>query len=589
MRFEDLRLAEPIARAVGTEGYTTPTPIQAQAIPHVLTGGDLLGVAQTGTGKTAAFALPILHRLMTGSTAGEHAVRSGIRCLVLAPTRELALQIADSFRTYGKNTRLRYGTVFGGVSQHSQVQNIRAGLDVVIATPGRLLDLINQRLIDLRHIEIFVLDEADRMLDMGFIADIRRIIPRLPARRQNLLFSATMPQDIRDLANTILHNPTTVQVAPVSATADQIQQSVYFVEKSRKPLLLRHILSHIATGRTLVFTRTKHGADRVARQLCKDGIRAEAIHGNKAQNARQRALANFKSDKPPVLVATDLASRGIDVDDIEHVVNYDLPNVPETYVHRIGRTGRAGATGEAVSFCDGEERSYLRAIERLTRKSIRVVTDNPLAAGPSAEPARPREYVPSHEHAPAREHAPSRRTSRHEEHRPAAHRPHGGPHPRAAQHAPRHAPAARREGAGTHREGAASHPKAGGSHRHAAAPQKQHAAPHREAAPAHRNAPTSHRQSGPAQHRPAAAAKHSPAAQHRSASPTHKPHAAAHSAPAHRPAGATHGQQRAVPARHPLYGASHAPARAAGKLASHAQPVGKGVIRHPKAMKPAGR
>ncbi|HWE97789.1 MAG TPA: DEAD/DEAH box helicase [Tepidisphaeraceae bacterium] len=574
MRFEDLRLAEPIARAVAAEGYTTPTPIQAQAIPHVLTGGDLLGCAQTGTGKTAAFALPILHRLISGTSAGEHPVRSGVRCLVLAPTRELAVQIAESFRTYGKNTGLRYATVFGGVSQHSQVQNLRSGMDVVIATPGRLLDLINQRHIDLRHVEIFVLDEADRMLDMGFIADIRRIIPKLPPRRQNLLFSATMPQDIRELANTILRNPTTVQVAPVSAAAESIEQSVYFVDKNRKPHLLKHLLSHIATGRTLVFTRTKHGADRVARQLCKDGIRAEAIHGNKAQNARQRALANFKSDKPPVLVATDLASRGIDVDDIAHVVNYDLPNVPETYVHRIGRTGRAGATGEAVSFCDGEERSYLRAIERLTRRNIRVVTDNPMASGPLRESGHPREYGTSHEPAPSREHAPSRRSSRHEESRPAAQRSHASGHPRAAQHAPR------REGTGSHRDGATSHPKAGG-HRHAEAPKRQHAAP------AHRDAGASHRQSGPAQHRPAAAAKHSsPAPQHRSAAPTHKPHAPAQqSAP--RPV-TTYGQ-RNVPARHPLYGASHAAARPAGKPASHAQPVGKGVIRHPKAMKPAGR
>ncbi|MDB5171635.1 MAG: box helicase, partial [Phycisphaerales bacterium] len=395
-------------------------------------------------------------------------------------------------------------------------------------------------------------------------------------------FSATMPQDIRDLANTILRNPTTVQVAPVSATADQIEQSVYFVDKNRKPLLLRHLLSHIATGRTLVFTRTKHGADRVARQLCKDGIHAEAIHGNKAQNARQRALANFKSDKPPVLVATDLASRGIDVDNIEHVVNYDLPNVPETYVHRIGRTGRAGATGEAVSFCDAEERSFLRAIERLTRKSIRVRTDHPDGAPQAAGATQRREHAPSHERShsrersPSREHAPARRTQHHEESRPAAHRSHAAPHSRAAQHSSRDSAAPRREGTGSHREGATS----GGSHRQAAAPQRQHAAPHRDAAPPHR-------QSGPAQHRPAA--KHSSAAtHHRSSTPAHKPQAGAQPAPAHRPAGATHGP-RTVTARHPLYGASHAPARPAGKVSSHAQPVGKGVIRHPKAMKPAGR
>src|SRR5688572_1367672 len=375
MTFVDLRLSEPILRAVTAEGYTVPSPIQAQAIPHVMAGRDLLGVAQTGTGKTAAFALPILHRLTAGNPPAGAGRR--VRCLVLSPTRELASQIGDSFRAYGKNTGLRHAVMFGGVGQGAQVQSLRHGVDVLVATPGRLLDLMNQGYVDLRGIEVFVLDEADRMLDMGFINDIRKVVAKLPRERQTLMFSATMPKDIRELAGSILRNPVSVQVAPVSSTADRIEQSVYFVEKKNKPRLLAHLLNNTAFSRCLVFTRTKHGADRVAKHLVKAGIPADAIHGNKSENQRERAVANFKSGKTPVLIASDIASRGIDIEDISHVVNYDLSNEPETYVHRIGRTARAGASGVAWSFCDGEERPYLTAIEKLTRQKLTVKADHP--------------------------------------------------------------------------------------------------------------------------------------------------------------------------------------------------------------------
>jgi ATP-dependent RNA helicase RhlE len=380
MQFSDLRLAEPILRALSAEGYSIPTPIQAQAIPHVMEGKDLLGVAQTGTGKTAAFALPILHRLGkdSGSSYQQQPGRGRpIRCLVLSPTRELAVQIGDSFRAYGKFLGLRHTVIFGGVGQTPQVQALRNGVDVLVCTPGRLLDLMQQGYVNLQHVECFVLDEADRMLDMGFIHDIRRIIPKLPAKRQNLMFSATMPREIADLAHTILKHPVKVEVTPVSSTADKIDQSVYFVEKKNKPVLLAHLLDNNAITRALVFTRTKHGADRVVRQLDKYGIRAEAIHGNKSQNARQRALSNFKAGKTMVLIASDIASRGIDIDEISHIVNFDLPNEPETYVHRIGRTARAGASGVAISFCDSEERSYLNSIQRLIKKEIPVRKDHP--------------------------------------------------------------------------------------------------------------------------------------------------------------------------------------------------------------------
>ncbi len=397
MEFKNLGLAEPIVRAVARAGYTHPTPIQSQAIPIVLAGRDVLGCAQTGTGKTAAFALPIIHRLSETSkrrnveTEGPEAERrkptaksqrpkaksQSPRALILAPTRELAAQIGDSFRAYGKGLRLTHLAIFGGVNQNPQVRAMRSGVDILIATPGRLMDLVNQRHIDLRAIEILVLDEADRMLDMGFMPDIRRITAILPKKRQTLLFSATMPREIRALADSILNDPANVQVDPVGSTVRTIAQSVYHVPMQSKPALLHALLRGEAAGRTLVFTRTKHGADKVVKGLLKSGLRAEAIHGNKSQNARTRALTAFKSSVPPVLVATDIASRGIDVDDIAHVINYDMPIDPETYVHRIGRTARAGASGAAVSFCSREERSKLRAIERTTGVTIAVRNDQP--------------------------------------------------------------------------------------------------------------------------------------------------------------------------------------------------------------------
>jgi ATP-dependent RNA helicase RhlE len=375
MKFSDLRLAEPILRAVRSEGYSTATPVQAQAIPHVLEGRDVLGCAQTGTGKTAAFALPILQRL---AAAPVRPIRSPqARCLVLCPTRELASQIADSFQTYGRHMSLRHTVIFGGVNQNPQVRALRGGVDILIATPGRLLDLMDQGHVDLRGIEVLVLDEADRMLDMGFINDIRKIVRQLPVQRQTLMFSATIPSEIRHLAGALLRKPVMVQVAPMSCSETRIDEMVYFVEKRQKPELLAHLVDHMPMARTIVFTRTKHGADRVVRHLHTRGIRAEAIHGNKSQNARERALENFRRNRMPVLVATDIASRGIDIDDITHVVNFDLSHEPETYIHRIGRTARAGASGAAVSFCDRDEVTNLRAIERLLRRSIAVKTDHP--------------------------------------------------------------------------------------------------------------------------------------------------------------------------------------------------------------------
>ena len=380
MSFNELRLAEPIVRAIATEGYTTPTPIQIKAIPEVLAGKDVLGCAQTGTGKTGAFAMPILHRLAKSkpATARPHTRnRKGPfagrpRALVLCPTRELATQIFESFRAYGRNLPLRHVVVFGGVNQARQVRELRAGTDVLVATPGRLLDLMGQGLIDLSVVEVLVLDEADRMLDMGFIHDIRRVVDKMPARRQTLLFSATLPGEIRRLAGSLLHEPVFVQVASETSTADGITQSVYLVARQDKPTLLARLLRRDAVDRTLVFTRTKHGADKLVKTLRRSGIAAEAIHGNKTQNARTRALHEFKTGRTPVLVATDIASRGIDVEEITHVVNFDMPHVAETYIHRIGRTARAGASGIAVSFCDREELEHLRAIERLIGKSLDV-------------------------------------------------------------------------------------------------------------------------------------------------------------------------------------------------------------------------
>ncbi|HVF81270.1 MAG TPA: DEAD/DEAH box helicase, partial [Flavisolibacter sp.] len=360
---EQLGLIDPLLKALQTQGYTTPTPIQAQAIPVVLEGRDLLGLAQTGTGKTAAFALPILQLLHNDKRGGKG--YRHIRTLVLTPTRELAVQIHESFEAYGKHTGLTQEVIFGGVPQHSQTIALRNGVDVLIATPGRLLDLMNQGYIHLDHLEIFVLDEADRMLDMGFIHDVKKIIRELPADKQTLLFSATMPPQIAQLVASLLKQPVTIEVTPVSSTVETISQSVFFVNKGDKQSLLEHLIKEKGIKRTLVFARTKHGADRVAKELKKAEIRADAIHGNKTQSARQNALANFKSGRLKVLVATDIAARGIDVDDLTHVINFDLPNIPETYVHRIGRTGRAGNDGAAFSFCDSEERAYLKDINKL--------------------------------------------------------------------------------------------------------------------------------------------------------------------------------------------------------------------------------
>lgn len=375
MTFEDLNLIPPILKALQKEGYTQPTPIQAQSIPFILQKKDLLGCAQTGTGKTAAFAIPIL-QLLHAEQAPDRGTKA-IKALILTPTRELAIQIEESFTAYGKFTNLRHLVVFGGVSQHPQTAALQRGVDILVATPGRLLDLINQGFVNLQQLKIFVLDEADRMLDMGFVNDVKKILTKIPAKRQSLFFSATMPSEIVTLADTILVNPVKVEVTPVSSTANTIQQSVYFVEKNNKRKLLNHILDDASIETALVFTRTKHGADRVAKDLNHAGIQAEAIHGNKSQNARQRALSNFKSRQTRVLVATDIAARGIDVEELTHVINYELPNVPETYVHRIGRTGRAGASGSALSFCDAEEKLFLRDIHKLISKNIPVVEDHP--------------------------------------------------------------------------------------------------------------------------------------------------------------------------------------------------------------------
>ena len=370
--FEHLALVEPIRRALKDEGYAVPTPIQAQAIPQLLAGRDLLGIAQTGTGKTAAFALPILQRL--AASRGQAGLqRKTARCLVLTPTRELALQIGDSFRAYGRHLGLRSLVIFGGVGQNPQVAGMARGVDILTATPGRLLDLIGQGHLRLDAIETVVLDEADRMLDMGFIHDVKKIVALLPKQRQTLLFSATMPTAIARLAAGILRDPVRVEVTPPSTTVELIEQRVAFVERAGKREMLCAMLREAALARVLVFTRTKHTANRVAEQLTRAGFSAEAIHGNKSQGARQRALEGFRAGHVRVLVATDIAARGIDVDGITHVVNYELPNVPDTYVHRIGRTARAGAAGAAISLCDGEERAYLKDIERTIGRKVPVL------------------------------------------------------------------------------------------------------------------------------------------------------------------------------------------------------------------------
>jgi ATP-dependent RNA helicase RhlE len=473
MSFASLELSPHILKTLASEGYEKPTPIQAGAIPVVLAGRDLLGIAQTGTGKTAAFALPIIHKLSEHRPApsphkpaphtpahdpslphggkyapqGIHAPKVShgarkIRALILSPTRELAGQIEQSFKTYGQGTTLRVAVVFGGVSAHWQIKALYHGVDVLVATPGRLLDLMNQGFVDLSHVQHFVLDEADQMMDMGFIHDIRKVVAKLPKQRQTLLFSATMPDGIRHLANDILHHPATVAVTPVASTVSTIDQSVYHVQKGDKPSLLVKYVSDNGITRMLVFTRTKHGADKVARHLDKAGIPAAALHANKTQGQRRRAMERFKSDAPPVLVATDIAARGLDIDAVSHVVNYDVPNVPETYVHRIGRTARAGASGNAVSFCSAEEQPFLRDIERLIKQKIRAVNapskaEAPAAAAPAHKPQQPQ---------PARPH---------QQHRPAQHQPH---RPKFGGFG------TRRFGGGPRKGGGAG----GGGHRHAA-------------------------------------------------------------------------------------------------------------------------
>lgn len=387
MTFNELNLSAPVLRAVAQAGYESPSPIQAAAIPPVLAGRDLMGCAQTGTGKTAAFALPMLDRL----TASAPRKKGAIRALILTPTRELALQIGESFEAYGKYLTLRSTVIFGGVGQAPQVAALKKGVDILIACPGRLNDLVGQGLLDLSNIEIFVLDEADRMLDMGFVHDVKKVIAKLPRQRQNLMFSATMPKEIEQLAAGILHDPAFVKVDPVSSTVDRIQQSLYFVEKGNKKFLLPWLIKNLKPEvvNALVFSRTKHGADKIAKDLNKQGIPAAAIHGNKSQTARVTALEDFKAGKTRVLVATDIAARGIDISELSHVFNYDLPEVPETYVHRIGRTARAGADGTAVSFCAPEEKEYLAGIEKLNRRQIPVVSGHPWDGVPAPVKAVP--------------------------------------------------------------------------------------------------------------------------------------------------------------------------------------------------------
>lgn len=375
MLFKELNLIEPILKALQTEGYTTPTPIQEQSIPIVLQKRDLLGCAQTGTGKTAAFAIPMLQLLAEDLIVGKKT--KAPKALILTPTRELAIQIMESFAAYGRHTPLKRSVIFGGVNQHAQVMALNQGSDIIVATPGRLLDLMNQGYVDLRSIQIFVLDEADRMLDMGFVNDVKKVIAKLPVQRQTLFFSATMPNEIQSLANSILTNPAKVEVTPVSSTANTIDQSIFFAEKKDKNNLLVHLLKDKEIRSALVFTRTKHGADKVVKVLATANVKAAAIHGNKSQNARQAALQSFKNKTIRVLVATDIAARGIDVDDLTHVINFELPEVPETYVHRIGRTGRAGNSGIAFSFCDTEEKLLLRDIQKLIGKQIPVRVDHP--------------------------------------------------------------------------------------------------------------------------------------------------------------------------------------------------------------------
>ncbi len=412
MQFKDLGIIDPILKALEDQGYKSPSPIQEKAIPPVIAGRDLLGCAQTGTGKTAAFAIPIIQHFHTTPAQLDPRGRRPIRALVLTPTRELAIQIGDSFKAYGRYAKVRYTTIFGGVGQAPQVENLRRGVDVLVATPGRLLDLMNQGFVDISRLEIFVLDEADRMLDMGFIHDVKKVIAVLPKTRQTLLFSATMPPEIAHLVDTILNDPVKVAVAPVSSTVDAIRQHLFYVDRVNKPRLLAAILKQESVRSALVFTRTKHGADKVVRELGHQQIHAKSIHGNKSQSARQEALGQFKRGDIQVLVATDIAARGIDIAELSHVINYDLPNVPETYVHRIGRTGRAGLSGTALSFCDIDEKPFLADIEKLIGKKVEEIQGHPFpmvnltpapkgggqtrGAGPRRNPASNGHAAPNH-------------------------------------------------------------------------------------------------------------------------------------------------------------------------------------------------
>lgn len=406
MTFEILGVIEPILKALKDEGYTKPTPIQEQSIPILLSGKDLLGCAQTGTGKTAAFAIPIIQKLYLDQQPNKG--RRKIKALIVTPTRELAIQISDSFTTYGKYTGIKNTVIFGGVKQFSQTQALQQGVDVLVATPGRLLDLIDQGYISLKDVEFSVLDEADHMLDMGFIHDIRKIVAKLPVKRQSLFFSATMPHDIVELSSKILGKPEKVTINPEQTTAEKVEQAVYFVGKNGKTKLLIHLLQTETIDSVLVFSRTKHGADKIVKSLAKVDIKSAAIHGNKSQGARQRALDDFKSGHTNILIATDIAARGIDVEELSHVINFDLPNISETYIHRIGRTGRASASGIALSFCDGEERAYLRDIQKLIDQKITIVTDHPFPDDGSVDVKKPTKQQGRHPQSRTRSDRPAR-------------------------------------------------------------------------------------------------------------------------------------------------------------------------------------
>jgi ATP-dependent RNA helicase RhlE len=430
--FESLGVAEPILRALSAENYTKPTPIQTRAIPALLSGRDLLGIAQTGTGKTAAFGIPLLQKLSIGHVPPQ---ARQAKALILAPTRELAVQIEESLRTYGRFLNLKMTVILGGVNQNTQVRNMSKGVDILVATPGRLLDLVQQRHINLGAVNTFIVDEADRMLDMGFIRDVRKLVAMLPRERQSMLFSATMPDDIVKLTHDMLRQPERIEVAPQGKTADRIEQKLYFVPMPQKRQLLSELLKDLAMNRVIVFTRTKHGANRVAEHLSRTGVVAEAIHGNKSQNARQRALDLFRTGKARVLVATDIAARGIDIDDISHVVNFELPNEPESYVHRIGRTARAGGQGIAISFCDSSERGYLRDIERIIRMKIEPVAHE---LPELTEEQRKQQEEPRRPHGHSNNH---RGHGKPHGHKPGGHK--GGGRDAGHAHADPHAPAKR--------------------------------------------------------------------------------------------------------------------------------------------------